>query len=297
MILLLNLTIPIRQNNPRLHRLRLASKVSRSSPYFLHVERFQIFSEILKMNYKQLNKNEVTGRFAAVTIYAIAMGYLESAVVIYLRQTAFGNSIQVFPIRFLDPQLGGIEFTREAATIIMLLAVGYLAGRNRFQQFMFFVFSFAVWDIFYYLFLKISTGWPATLGDFDVLFLIPVIWIGPVFSPILISLLLAVGATFLIFLSEKINLGNGKTEGVRIGLTNIVLFLLGSAIDFYSFTEQIFRILINQGTKGLENFVPTSFDLPLFLTGYVLLCISATRIVIGCYNKMTSADMQEQIRN
>ncbi len=110
---------------------------------------------------KILKENGVTaGKFAAVSIFSIAMGYLESAVVIYLRENVFGNSMQVFPIRFIEPQLGGIEFVREAATIIMLLSVGYLAGRNRFQHSLFFVYAFAVWDIFYYIFLKLFTGWP-----------------------------------------------------------------------------------------------------------------------------------------
>jgi hypothetical protein len=235
-------------------------------------------------------------RFAAVTIYSIAMGYLESAVVIYLRETAFGNSFQVFPVRFLDPQLGGIEFAREAATIIMLLMVGYLAGKNRFQQFMFFVFSFAVWDLFYYLFLKIFTGWPASLGGFDVLFLIPVIWISPVICPIMISLLLAVSASFLIFLSEENFSQNGKTVRFRIGFINIILFVVGSAIDFYSFTEQIFRILLYQGPKGLVNFTPTSFDWTLFLIGYILLCISAIRTVSDCYHKMITGLAEEHER-
>ncbi len=100
-------------------------------------------------------KSVVFRKFAAVTIYAIAMGYSESATVIYLRQIAFGNPVQVFPIRFLTPQLSVLEFVREAATIIMLLAMGYLAGGSRFQRSMFFLYSFAIWDIFYYLFLKI----------------------------------------------------------------------------------------------------------------------------------------------
>ncbi len=240
-------------------------------------------------------KTTTLRRFAAVTIYAIAMGYLESAAVIYLRQTAFGNSVQVFPVRFLDPQLGGIEFVREAATIIMLLMVGYLAGRSRLQQSMFFVYSFAVWDILYYLFLKIFTGWPRSFGEFDVLFLIPVIWISPVICPILISLLLAVSATILIFLSESTDARNGKGS-FKVSSTNIVLFMLGSTINVYSFTEQIFRILLHQGPKGLENFTPTSFNWPIFSIGYLLLCVSAIRTVRDCYYEMTSRLAAEQER-
>ena len=227
-------------------------------------------------------------KFIAVTIYAIAMGYLESAVVIYLRQTAFGSSpngslqdFQVFPIRFLEPKLGAVEFVREAATIIMLLAVGYLAGKNRFRQIMFFVYSFAVWDIFYYMFLRLFTGWPSSLGDFDVLFLIPVIWVSPVVCPILISLLLTFASAILIFLSTK-------SENVRINTINLCFFLLGSGIEFYSFTGQIFRILFQQGPKGLETFSPTSFNWPLFFVGYLLLCISAIKTIRDFYHKMTS---------
>jgi len=237
----------------------------------------------------EIKTNESTIKtFVAATIYAVAMGYLESAVVIYLRQTTLGNyqigplrEYQVFPIRFIDPQLGGVELVREGATIIMLLAVGYLAGRNRFQRIMFFVYSFAVWDIFYYAFLKLFTGWPSSLGDFDVLFLIPVIWVSPVACPILISLLLTSTSAMLIFMSEK-------SDSPRINFTDLFLFLIGSATVFYSFTEQIFRILIHQGPKGLGNFTPTFFDWPLFFAGYFLLFISAVKATRDCYHKMTS---------
>jgi len=218
-------------------------------------------------------------RYSAVSIYAVAMGYLESAVVIYLRETAFGNSTQVFPLAFLEPRLGQIEFIREAATIVMLLIIGYLAGRNIFQKWMFFVFSFAVWDIFYYLFLAIFTGWPNSFGDFDVLFLIPVVWISPVAAPMLISLLLTLTSTILIFISENSN-------GIVISLTNFGIFVLGAAVDFYSFTEQSFRILISQGIKGMEGLTPVSFDWLSFIIGFLIMCLSATMIVGDCYRKM-----------
>ncbi|HUI30406.1 MAG TPA: hypothetical protein VLX91_09320 [Candidatus Acidoferrales bacterium] len=224
-------------------------------------------------------------KLAAVTIYAVAMGYLESAVVIYLRECAFGNSVQVFPIQFLEPQISGIEFVREASTIVMLLAVGYLAGRNRFQQCMFFVYAFAIWDIFYYIFLKLFTGWPGTIMDYDVLFLIPVAWISPVICPVLISLLLTLTSAVLIFFGAK-------SENLTIAGVNLVIFLLGAAAEIYSFTEQIFRILLKHGTRGLENFRPASFDWPIFLIGFLLLCVSATFTIRDCYRR-TKAETVE----
>lgn len=220
-------------------------------------------------------------RIAAVSIYAAAMGYLESAVVIYLRELAFGNSVQVFPLRYFEPQLGLLEIGREVATIVMLLSVSYLAGRSRLQKWMFFVYSFAIWDIFYYIFLRIFTGWPSSLYNFDVLFLIPVIWIGPVLSPVLISLLLAVSSLTIILLREK-------SENIRIGLVDFGAFSLGSLIVFYSFTEQIFYILLSVGPKGMENFTPKSFDWLSFSIGYLIMCASAVKTIKDSYHKMKS---------
>ena len=234
-----------------------------------------------------LNKNKsVVGRFAAVLIYSIAMGYLESAVVIYLRETAFGNRVQVFPLAFLEPRLGQIEFIREAATIVMLLAIGYLAGRNIFQKCMFFVFSFAVWDIFYYLFLMIFTGWPGSLGDFDVLFLIPVIWISPVAAPVLISLLLTLMSTILIFMSEDV------AFSFWLSPISFGIFVVGAATDFYSFTEQSFRILLTRGIKGLEGFTPVTFDWLMFWLGFLLMSAAAIMIVIECRRRLKTGIME-----
>ena len=48
--------------------------------------------------------------------------------------------------------------------------------------------SFGVWDIFYYVFLRLLIGWPESLATWDLLFLVPVPWIGPVIAPVLVSL-------------------------------------------------------------------------------------------------------------
>ena len=220
-------------------------------------------------------------RIAAVSIYAIAMGYLEAAVVVYLREVAFRNPAQVFPLRYLEPQFGLLEIGREVGTIVMLLSIGYLAGKSRFQRWMFFIYSFALWDVFYYVFLRILTGWPNSFFSFDVLFLIPVIWISPVLSPILISLLLGSSSTVMIILTEKY-------ENIRIKFINLGIFALGALAAFYSFTEQIFHILFTVGPKGIENFTPKSFDWLSFSIGYLLMCVSVVKTIKDSYHKMKS---------
>ncbi|MGD0755943.1 MAG: hypothetical protein ABR927_12890 [Bacteroidales bacterium] len=130
-----------------------------------------------------------------LAIFGIAMAHLEGVVVVYLRK-ALGmpdsesnkESIEKFPKRYLN-----IEMTREAATIIMLFILAYLTGGSWIEKGVFFLWTFAFWDLFYYLSLYILIKWPPTLATIDVLFLIPKPWIAPVWFPISIS-----GLTILI---------------------------------------------------------------------------------------------------
>jgi hypothetical protein len=134
-----------------------------------------------------------------LAIFGIAMAHLEGVVVVYLRK-ALGIletesnkvSVEKFPRRFLK-----IEMTREAATIIMLVAIAYLAGTTWLEKSIFFLWTFAFWDLFYYLSLYILIKWPPTLKTIDVLFLIPVPWIAPVWFPIGVSSLTIVTIALL----------------------------------------------------------------------------------------------------
>src|ERR1700728_4235989 len=94
-----------------------------------------------------------------LTAFAIPMGFMEAAVVVYLREIYYANGFR-FPLTPVQPSIGMTEFLREAATIIMLLAIGILTGKNTSQKFGIFIFCFGVWDIFYYVFLKALVGWP-----------------------------------------------------------------------------------------------------------------------------------------
>ncbi len=124
-----------------------------------------------------------------VGIFAIAMAYLESAVVVYLR-VMYGIEYLLQDLNLTADAYTFIEIGREAATIVMLAFVALLAGNNWPKKIGYFFLSFGVWDIFYYIWLYIFIQWPKSLLEWDILFLIPLPWWGPVIAPVLISILL-----------------------------------------------------------------------------------------------------------
>jgi hypothetical protein len=126
-----------------------------------------------------------------LAIFGIAMAHLEGVVVVYLRKAlgmldSDGNkeSVEKIPERYLK-----IEMTREAATIIMLLVIAYLSGVTWIEKGVFFLWTFAFWDLFYYVSLFVLIKWPPRLTAIDVLFLIPKPWIAPVWFPVGVSTL------------------------------------------------------------------------------------------------------------
>lgn len=124
----------------------------------------------------------------AVVAFGAAMGFLEAAVVVYLR-SALGVRPGALPA--VDPDafgaFAGIEIARELATIVMIAAVGWLAGRSRFERLAWAAITFGLWDIVYYVGLWLTIGSPPSLETWDVLFLIPIPWVGPVWAPIVVS--------------------------------------------------------------------------------------------------------------
>jgi hypothetical protein len=137
-----------------------------------------------------------------LAVFGIAMAHLEGVVVVYLRK-ALGIldtesnkvSIEKFPKHYLY-----IEMTREAATIVMLIIIAYLVGGSWIEKGVFFLWTFAFWDLFYYLSLFILIKWPPKLTTIDVLFLIPKPWIAPVWFPIGVSSITIVSIAVLAFI-------------------------------------------------------------------------------------------------
>jgi len=138
-------------------------------------------------------------KYLLLAIFGIAMAHLEGVVVVYLRK-ALGmldsesnkDSIEKFPVRYLK-----IEMSREAATIIMLFVIACLVGGSWIEKGVFFLWTFAFWDLFYYLSLYILIKWPPRFTTIDVLFLIPKPWIAPVWFPISVSVLTILIITIL----------------------------------------------------------------------------------------------------
>ena len=143
----------------------------------------------------------------ALVLFGVAFGYVESAVVVYLR--TIGEPIfrhaqpnrtadDVFPLPHIEDwqQTGQealckrlliTELAREFATLVMLAAIGLAHARNFRQWFAGFMISFGVWDIFYYVFLKVLIDWPASLATWDILFSLPVAWASPVVYPVVLA--------------------------------------------------------------------------------------------------------------
>jgi len=197
--------------------------------------------------------------------FAIAMAYLESAVVIYLR-AMYGIEDLIRDINFETDIYTFIEIGREAATIVMLAVIGLLAGSTWPKKIGYFFLSFGVWDIFYYIWLYVFIQWPKSLFEWDILFLIPLPWWGPVIAPILISILLiSIGYLLLNDAQFKII----SIDWIVFGLSIIVLL--------YTFVEDSIKVIIS-GTGDLTEIRPTAFNWILFLIAFAAWTLTIIKV-------------------
>jgi hypothetical protein len=190
-------------------------------------------------------------RLGWVALFAIAFGWIEAAVVVYLRRIFHPDGFE-FPLRLFDPDLVGIEIAREAATLLALLSVASLAGRGGWARFGAFAFAFGVWDLAFYGGLKIALGWPESLATWDVLFLIPGIWTGPVWSAAGVALLLVIHGALLYRAALS-----GTLPGLRLG------DWLGGGL---SILLLLAAFLWNHGPASRSE-VPDWFPWPIWLAG------------------------------
>jgi hypothetical protein len=142
-------------------------------------------------------------RLLLLTLYAVGMAYVEAMVVVYLRRLLppeseiSGITLGELTVLLKEHHIYFEEQTREAATIVMLVCVAMLSGKAWRERAAAFLWCFALWDIFYYVFLRVWLGWPRSIMDMDVLFLIPGPWVAPVLLPVAISVCMAAGALVL----------------------------------------------------------------------------------------------------
>lgn len=135
------------------------------------------------------------------TLFGVAFGYIEGSVVVYLRELLYPEGFG-FPLEEIPARLLRVEIAREAATLLVLGAFARLAATGGVRRLSVFALCFGIWDLVYYLTLKLWLDWPASILDWDVLFLIPVPWVAPVLAPVLVSLALVAAAVVILRASE-----------------------------------------------------------------------------------------------
>ncbi len=203
-------------------------------------------------------------QLAWVFFFGIWMAYLESAIVVYLRELYYPDGFS-FPIKFIPIHMALIELGREAATIFMLLAIGFLTGKKAWTRLAYFMFSFGVWDIWYYVWLKIFLNWPESLLTWDLLFLIPLPWSGPVIAPVIVSMSLIIGAIIVLKLEEK---------GIDCKLTKWEwrILVIAPLLIFVSF--------IWEAPKILKLDVPTVYHWELLIIGELIGIVILIRAIV-----------------
>lgn len=205
-----------------------------------------------------------------VSLFSIAMGLLEAAVVIYIRKLYYPNGFD-FPLVPIEKELALVEVTRELATMIMLLAIGILSGRNKAERFAWFLYSFAVWDILYYAFLKLFLGWPESLLTWDVLFLIPTTWIGPVLSPLIAAATMILFTYLILKFSENSKKVSISSKSWFFLISGAILMIVAFSWDYSAYALQVggFKdIWTAPGNEALflysEDYNPEKFNWALF---------------------------------
>ncbi len=219
----------------------------------------------------------------ALILFGVSFGYVEAAVVVYLRGVYEPLALELYPERRPGDLLPlitleeletadaehlwrlKIEVIREAATMVMLISVGLAVGWNFNTSFAGFVIVVGVWDIFYYVFLKVLIDWPPSLLELDLLFLIPVPWVGPVLAPMLVAMSMVAAGTLLLWRESA-----GRP--VRIGWRHSSLIVLGGVIIIASFCWD-YRDVIAGG-------MPKPFQWPIFLAGQTIGLVSFSLAVI-----------------
>jgi glutamine cyclotransferase len=197
------------------------------------------------------------------------MAWVEAASVYYLR--AMVDRIDPYQENPL-PIRGGlesVELTREAATLVMLLAMGALAGGTWHKRLGYTAIAFGVWDIWYYAFLRMISGWPTSLFDWDVLFLLPLPWWGPVLAPVSIALLMIVGGTF-------VTQSTDRRPVTSFSWTLWGLNGIGIALALFVFMADSLRT-VHQGLD-VSRVLPERFDWSMFCVALTLMAAPVAQI-------------------
>lgn len=202
-----------------------------------------------------------------LTLFAIAMAQIEAAIVVHLRTIYYPEDpLSLFPLALFSHRDLGIELVREAATLIMIATLSFLTARKFRDAFVVFVFVFGVWDIFYYVWLKVMIGWPTAWGEWDVLFLIPWPWFGPWITPAAVALL------FSAWGAKRLWCG----QGCEFDRISGALFLFGCALVLATFLAPALPLL-SEGEAAFYGYEPAGFLWAVYLPGLALVTAGLVR--------------------
>jgi hypothetical protein len=240
------------------------------------------------------NLSSIQKKIFWTAVFGIAMGLLECTVVIYLRAIYYPAGFN-FPLQPIDQQTLLVEMSREVATIIMLLCIGIITGRSFLQRFGFFIFAFAVWDIFYYVFLKTFLNWPASIFTWDILFLIPLVWTSPVLCPVIVSFTMVILGLLLILGWEKNEKLALNTKIWAFFISGALILVFSFMLDFIKFLQEFltYKELVsvlkhNQVMRVSSVYIPGDFNWWLFVLGELIVLVGIGFVVM----KMKKAKMQ-----
>lgn len=218
-------------------------------------------------------------RWAVVATFAAGMAWVEAACVYYLRVLVDRvEPWQPDPLPIAGV-LGGVELVREAATLVMLATVGMLAGRGWRARIGYAAVAFGCWDILYYVFLRAMSGWPASLLDWDILFLLPLPWWGPVLAPVCIAVLMIAWGTLVTAWRDD--------EAVRAGTVQWIACGAGILLALGMFMSGAIRAL-PQGDDAVRRVLPAAFNWPIFGVALVLMAAPLAGACRGCWRSLRS---------
>jgi len=229
---------------------------------------------------------EFKSKLLTLLAFSIAMGLLESAVVIYLREIYYPEGFK-FPMVLISGRIALTELLRELATLVMLLTIAILIGKTFTQRFAWFIFSFAVWDIFYYVFLYVLIGWPESLFTWDILFLIPTVWVGHVIEPVFLSVVMIVFSVIIHLYSIKNLQTKISSREWAALITGSVMIIISFTLDYAKYyfekfsTKELFSAEFYPHIQNYMNtYIPREIATEWFSAGTGLIFIAIVDFII-----------------
>ena len=202
-------------------------------------------------------------------VFALAMAYVEAAVVVHLRTLYYpDHPLMIFPLRLPSESALRIELARELATLVMILCAAWLAEKGLMRVFAAGLFIFGLWDIFYYAWLKLVLGWPVGWLEWDVLFLVPWPWLGPWIASVAVALLFVIWGAWALATEARL----------RVTLNSGILFVAGAALMLAAFLLPGFSLL-GRGVEGFRDYRPDIFNWSVFVPGYLAMMLGLIQTV------------------